>query len=74
MADDRARHEVNHAQVERGRHAREYFVRTSPVAPAVRRIARTMEFVALVAACHPFVASAGRTVPENVARVRATLD
>ncbi|MFG2987461.1 DUF6192 family protein [Streptomyces sp. NPDC048258] len=90
MSDDRARHEVNHAQVERGRQAREHFERTSPVAPAVRKIERTMEFMDLVTACHSFVASAGRTVPrlrdrqlgederaiihENVARVRATLD
>ncbi|WP_030729437.1 DUF6192 family protein [Streptomyces sp. NRRL S-237] len=90
MSDDTARHQVNHAQVERGRQAREHFERTSPVAPAVRRIERTMEFIDLVAACHSFVASAGRTVPglrdrqlgederaivhENVARVRATLD
>ncbi|MFE7097882.1 MULTISPECIES: DUF6192 family protein [Streptomyces] len=90
MSDDRARHEVNHAQVERGRQAREHFERTSPVAPAVRQIERTLEFMDLVTACHSFVASAGRTVPglrdrqlgederaivhENVARVRATLD
>ncbi|MFI5766694.1 DUF6192 family protein [Streptomyces sp. NPDC051563] len=90
MSDDRARHEVNHAQVERGRQAREHFERTSPVAPAVRHIERTMEFMDLVTACHSFVAAAGRAVPglrdrhlgedektivhENVARVRATLD
>lgn len=63
MADDTARHQVNHAQVERGRQAREHFERTSPVAPAVRRIERTMEFIDLVAACHAFVAAAGRPVP-----------
>ncbi|MEU3793999.1 DUF6192 family protein [Streptomyces fructofermentans] len=90
MADDTARHQVNHAQVERGRQAREHFERTSPVAPAVRRIERTMEFIDLVAACHAFVAAAGRSVPglrdrqlgedekaivhDNVSRVRATLD
>ncbi|MFM9499490.1 DUF6192 family protein [Streptomyces galilaeus] len=90
MSDDRARHEVNHAQVERGRQAREHFERTNPIAPAVRHIERTMEFMDLVTACHSFVAAAGRAVPglrdrhlgedektivhENVARVRATLD
>ncbi|WP_420834055.1 DUF6192 family protein [Streptomyces antarcticus] len=89
MSDDRARHEVNHAQVERGRQAREHFERSSPVASAVRQIERTMEFMDLVTACHSFVAAAGRTVPglrdrqlgedertivhENVARVRGPL-
>lgn len=47
MSDDTARHQVNHAQVERGRQAREHFESTSPVAPAVRRIERTMEFIDL---------------------------
>ncbi|MFI9248410.1 DUF6192 family protein, partial [Streptomyces sp. NPDC053086] len=81
---------VNHAQVERGRQAREYFEDTSPVAPAVKNIDRPAEFLDLVTACHSFVAAAGRVVPgmrdrqlgddervivhENVARVRATLD
>lgn len=67
-----------------------HFDRTSPVAPVVRQIDRTVEFLDLVSACHSFVAAAGRTVPglrdrqlgederaivhENVARVRATLD
>ncbi|MEW1701130.1 DUF6192 family protein [Streptomyces sp. NPDC091278] len=90
MADDTARHQVNHAQVERGRQARENFEETSPVAPAIRQIDRTVEFLDLVTACHAFVAAAGRVVPglrdrelgdderaivhENVARVRATLD
>nr|WTB12141.1 DUF6192 family protein [Streptomyces antimycoticus] len=90
MSDDTARHQVNHAQVERGRQAREDFDRTSPVAPAVRNIDRTVEFLDLVTACHSFVAAAGRAVPglrdrtldedqrtivhENVAKVRATLD
>jgi hypothetical protein len=80
----------NHAQAERGRQAREHFEDTSPVAPAVRSIDRTAEFLDLVTACHSFVACAGRAVPglrdrqlgedertivhENVARVRATLD
>lgn len=90
MSDDTARHQVNHAQVERGRQAREHFEDTSPVAPAIRNIDRTVEFLDLVTACHSFVAAAGRVVPglrdrqlgddertivhENVARVRATLD
>lgn len=90
MADDTARHQVNHAQVERGRQAREHFEQTSPVAPAIRQIDRTAEFLDLVSACHAFVAAAGRVVPglrdrqlgedeqavirENCARVRATLD
>jgi hypothetical protein len=90
MTDDTARHHVNHAQVERGRQAREHFERTNPVAPTVRRIEHAMEFLDLVSACHSFVANAGRIVPRlrnrrlsedertvvhsNVARVRATLD
>ncbi|MFE3379914.1 DUF6192 family protein [Streptomyces anulatus] len=88
MSDDTARHQVNHAQVERGRQAREHFEDTSPAAPAVRSIDRSVEFLDLVTACHSFVAAAGRVVPgmrdrqlsedervlvhENVARVRAT--
>jgi hypothetical protein len=90
MSDDTARHQVNHAQVERGRQAREHFEETSPVAPTVKNIDRSVEFLDLVTACHAFVAAAGRVVPgmrdrqlgddertivhENVARVRATLD
>ncbi|MET9648577.1 DUF6192 family protein [Streptomyces syringium] len=90
MSDDTARFQVNHAQTERSRQARDYFDRTSPVAPAVRHIDRTVEFLDLVTACHSFVAAVGRTVPglrdrtldesertivhENVAKVRATLD
>ncbi|MEW2167268.1 DUF6192 family protein [Streptomyces sp. NPDC007084] len=90
MSDDTARHQVNHAQVERGRRAREDFEDTSPVAPAVKNIDRSVEFLDLITACHAFVAAAGRVVPgmrdrqlgddervimhENVARVRATLD
>lgn len=89
MSDDTARHQVNHAQVERGRQAREQFEDTSPVAPAVRNIDRSVEFLDLVTACHAFVAAAGRAVPgmrdrqlgndertivhENVARVRGPL-
>ncbi|MFJ5292799.1 DUF6192 family protein [Streptomyces sp. NPDC088348] len=90
MSDDTARLQVNHAQVERSRQARDQFEDTSPVAPAVRHIDRTVEFLDLVTACHSFVAAAGRAVPglrdrtlgedertivhENVAKVRATLD
>ncbi|MGW8352339.1 DUF6192 family protein [Streptomyces wedmorensis] len=90
MSDDTARHQVNHAQVERGRQAREHFEETSPVAPAIRSIDRSVEFLDLVTACHSFVAAASRVVPglrdrrlgddergavhENIARVRATLD
>ncbi|WP_448333744.1 DUF6192 family protein [Streptomyces sp. DSM 41534] len=90
MSDDTARHQVNYAQVERGRQAREHFEDTSPVAPAVRHIDRSVEFLDLVTACHAFVAAAGRAVPglrdrtlgedertivhENIAKVRATLD
>ncbi|MDF3291599.1 DUF6192 family protein [Streptomyces silvisoli] len=90
MSDDTARFQVNHAQNERSRQARGHFDRTSPVAPTVRHIDRTVEFLDLVTACHSFVAAAGRATPrmrdrtldedqrtivhENVARVRATLD
>ncbi|MEU9405746.1 DUF6192 family protein [Streptomyces sp. NPDC048281] len=90
MADDTARSQVNHAQTERSRQARDAFERTSPIAPAVRHIDRTAEFLDLVTACHAFIAAAGRTVPglrdrtladdertlvhQNIAKVRATLD
>jgi hypothetical protein len=90
MSDDTARHQVNRAQVDRSRQAREHFEETSPVAPVVKNIDRSVEFLDLVTACHAFVAAAGRVVPgmrdrqlgdderiivhENVARVRATLD
>ncbi|MFE7127785.1 DUF6192 family protein [Streptomyces sp. NPDC057617] len=90
MSDDTARHQVNHAQVERARQAHEHFEDTSPAAESVRNIDRSVEFLDLVTACHAFVAAAGRVVPgmrdrqfgedervaihENVARVRATLD
>ncbi|MFI5905406.1 DUF6192 family protein [Streptomyces cyaneofuscatus] len=90
MSDETARHQVNHAQVERGRQAREHFEDTNPAAETVRNIDRSVEFLDLVTACHSFVAAAGRVVPgmrdrqlgederiivhENVARVRATLD
>ncbi|WP_369035192.1 DUF6192 family protein [Streptomyces adonidis] len=90
MSDDTARAQVNYAQTERSRQARDTFERTSPVAPAVRHIDRTTEFLDLVTACHAFIAAAGRTVPglrdrtliddertivhQNIAKVRATLD
>ncbi|MEU9382434.1 DUF6192 family protein [Streptomyces sp. NPDC048279] len=90
MGDDTARHQVNRAQVERGQQAREDFEENNPLAPAIRAIDRSVEFLDLVTACHAFVAAAGRVVPglrdrqlgddervlvhENVARVRATLD
>lgn len=61
--DDTVRHQVNDAQVERGRQAREHFEDTSPVAPAIRSIDRSVEFLDLVTACHSFVAAAGRIVP-----------
>lgn len=63
MSDDTARHQVNHAQVERSRQAREDFEENSPIAPAIRAIDRSVEFLDLVTACHTFVESAGRTVP-----------
>ncbi|WP_393073444.1 DUF6192 family protein [Streptomyces sp. LN704] len=90
MGDDRARQSVNHAQVERGRQAREEFERSSELAPTIRHFERTAEFLDLVGACHAFVATTNRTVPglrgrvlsddeqavlrENVARVRAALE
>ncbi|MER6563618.1 DUF6192 family protein [Streptomyces sp. NPDC001027] len=90
MGDDTARHQVNRAQVERGQQAREDFEENNPLAPAIRAIDRSVEFLDLVTACHAFVVAAGRVVPglrdrqlgddervlvhENVARVRATLD
>ncbi|MFJ6438850.1 DUF6192 family protein [Streptomyces sp. NPDC091416] len=90
MSDDTARFQVNSAQAERSRQAHDHFDRTNPVAPAVRNIDRTVEFLDLVTACHSFVAAAGRTVPglrdrqlsedertivhQNVAKVKATLD
>jgi hypothetical protein len=48
MSDDTARFQVNHAQNERHRQAREDFEDTSPVAPAVRAIDRSVEFLDLV--------------------------
>ncbi|MFD4177203.1 DUF6192 family protein [Streptomyces anulatus] len=90
MSDDTARFQVNSAQAERSRQALDHFERMNPVAPAVRNIDRTVEFLDLVTAFHAFVAAAGRTVPglrdrqlsedertivhQNVAKVKATLD
>ncbi|MEU1940868.1 DUF6192 family protein [Streptomyces coeruleorubidus] len=90
MSDDTARFQVKHAQNERSRQARAHFEDTSSVAPAVKKIHRTVEFLDLVTACHSFVAAVGRAVPglrdrtlgedeativhQNVAKVRATLD
>ncbi|MEU6994638.1 DUF6192 family protein [Streptomyces sp. NPDC046465] len=89
MSDDRARQSVNHAQVERGRQAREQYEQTSELAPAIERFKRSSELLDLVTACHTFVAAVGRVVPgprgravspeersllhENIARCRATL-
>ncbi|MFJ9034849.1 DUF6192 family protein [Streptomyces sp. NPDC102274] len=89
-ADDTARHMVNRAQVDRSRQQAEAFRRDSPVAPAVRAIERTEEFVDLLGAFHRFTAEVGRLVPRmrdhtwshderevlasNIARSRATLD
>lgn len=88
MGDDTARHQVNRAQVERGQQAREAFEENIQLAPAIRAIDRSVEFLDLVTACHAFVAASARVVPglrdrqlgdderviihENVARVRAT--
>jgi len=90
MADDGARHEVNRAQVEHGRQAREQFQETSPLAPVVKKIDRSVEFLELVTGCHAFVSAVGRALPglrdrqlnddeqavlrERIAACRATLD
>lgn len=64
MADDTARHQVNHAQAERSRQAREDFERSDhPAAPVVKRLDQSIEFLDLLTACHAFVAAAGRIVP-----------
>ncbi|CAL9673495.1 hypothetical protein SUDANB105_07698 [Streptomyces sp. enrichment culture] len=70
MSDDTARLQVNHAQVERSRQARDHFEDTSPVAPAVKKIDRTVEFLDLVTACHSFVAAAGRPAGRTVPGLR----
>ncbi|MGV2918282.1 DUF6192 family protein [Streptomyces alfalfae] len=90
MSDDTARHQVNHAQVGRGRQAREEFEETHELAPAIKHFKRSAEFLDLITACHAFVAKAGRTVPglrdrrlgederdlvhERIAKVRAACD
>jgi hypothetical protein len=53
MSDDTARFQVNSAQAERSRQALDHFDRTNPVAPAVRNIDRTVEFLDLVTASPP---------------------
>nr|WP_306334752.1 DUF6192 family protein [Streptomyces sp. KL118A] len=63
MSDDRARQQVNHAKVERGRQAREDFEEPHELAPILKRFERTAEFLDLITARHAFVAKAGRTVP-----------
>lgn len=64
MADPTARHQVNHAQAEQGRQAREEFERSDhPAAPVVKRLDESIEFLDLLTACHAFVAAAGRIVP-----------
>ncbi|MGA5448915.1 DUF6192 family protein [Streptomyces umbrinus] len=89
-ADDTARRNVNRAQADRSRQQADAFRRESPVAPAVRKIERTEEFVDLLGAFHRFVREASRAVPKmrdrswagderevlmsNIARARATLD
>ncbi|WP_234376768.1 DUF6192 family protein [Streptomyces sp. CB01201] len=89
-ADDRARLAVNRAQVERSRQQAEAFRRESPVAPAIRRIERTEDFVDLLGSIHRFVREASQSVPKlrgrewsgderevvlnNIGRARAVLD
>lgn len=94
--DDTARHLFNKAQNERWQQAEQARQEPvpgqeeSPLAPVVRSIDRTLEFLDLVAACHKFVASTNHLVPlfndreltedaravieHNVARVRAACD
>ncbi|WP_306454792.1 DUF6192 family protein [Streptomyces sp. Ag82_O1-15] len=89
-SDDTARHLFNKAQLDRSDQARERFDRESSVAPVVRQLRHTVEFLDLVGACHSFVSSAGKVVPslqgrplsgderavlhKNVAKVRAAAD
>ncbi|MFD3325023.1 DUF6192 family protein [Streptomyces sp. NPDC058701] len=42
---------------------REAFERTRPLAPAVGRIERSVEFLELISACHALVAASGQVVP-----------
>jgi hypothetical protein len=92
--DDTARHLFNKAQSGRWRQAEESEQvpgePESPIAPVVRHLDRTIEFLDLIGACHKFVAATGRLVPQmrgrrltederdlihkNVARVRATCE
>ncbi|MCA1223683.1 DUF6192 family protein [Streptomyces sp. 8L] len=89
-ADDRARLAVNRAQAERSRQQAEAFRRESPVAPVIRQIERTEDFVDLLGSIHRFVREASQAVPKlrdrrwsgderevvlaNVSRARAVLD
>ncbi|MER5950332.1 DUF6192 family protein [Streptomyces sp. NPDC001904] len=77
-------------QAERARQEEVPGQKEGPLAPVVRSIDRTMEFLDLVAACHKFVASTNRLVPlfndrylpedaravidHNLSRVRAACD
>ncbi|WP_327749930.1 DUF6192 family protein [Streptomyces europaeiscabiei] len=92
--DNTARHLFNTAQTSRWMQAEESDPvpgePENPVAPAIRQIDRTIEFLDLIGACHKFVAATGRLVPQmhgrrlsederdlihkNVARVRATCE
>ncbi|MEU2685952.1 DUF6192 family protein [Streptomyces hygroscopicus] len=92
--DDTARHLFNKAQSDRWRQDEETEPvpgrPEDPVAPVVRHLDRTIEFLDLIGACHKFVAATGRLVPQmrgrrlsddeqdlihkNVARVRATCE
>ncbi|MDT0347084.1 DUF6192 family protein [Streptomyces litchfieldiae] len=64
-ADDTARHMVNRAQADRSRQQADAFRRESPVAPTIRQIERTEEFVDLLGvAFHRFVREAGKAVPK----------
>ncbi|MCC9738343.1 DUF6192 family protein [Streptomyces sp. MNU89] len=93
--DDTARHLFNKAQSHRAVQAEKNAEapvpgQENPVAPAVRAIDRTLEFLDLVGACHKFVSSTSRLVPlvrdrdlsedarevigHNLSRVRAACD
>jgi hypothetical protein len=91
-SDDTARHLFNKAQNDRWRQAEDEEPvpggPESPVAPVMRHLDRTIEFLDLIGACHKFLAATGRLVPQmhgrrlsedereliqkNVTRVRAT--
>ncbi|MGW2288180.1 DUF6192 family protein [Streptomyces phaeochromogenes] len=93
-SDDTARHLLNKAQTDRWHQADEAEPvpgrPESPVAPVVRQLDRTIDFLDLIGACHKFVAATGRLVPQmrgcrlsdderevidkNVDRVRATCE